>query len=233
MEKANLRVSGEKIIIAALLMILAAEIGKAVWPMAATDSESADAIRMFLAQKSSLKYKLIDSVNLFGFFLLTMSLIATGIRRVRSKWTSIKGIALTIIGLGILLYHVAEIESYKSIGKSLDEIARPNFELLKFRAEQENLPLKARSMLSRMYASDKFLHEGKVVEYISETGVSKKYEPTADDVKFRNVQSNAREIWDYNNKLLPKLYQLWVAVGVISLALGVFSPIRKAPPNMR
>lgn len=233
MKKANLRVSGEKIIIAALLMILAAEIGKTVWPMAASNSESADAIRNFLAQKSSLKYKLIDSANLYGFFLLTMSLIATGIRRVRKKWTNIKGITLTIIGIGIFLYHVAEIESYKSIGKSLDEVARPNFEVMKFRAEQENLPLKARSMMSRMYASDKFLHEGKVVEYISEAGVSKKYEPTADDIKFRNVQNNAREIWDYNNRLLPKLYQLWVAVGVISLALGVFSPIRKEAPNTR
>lgn len=233
MEKANLKIREERIIIAALLMILAAEIGKAVWPIAATNSESADAIRNYFAEKSSIKHMLIDSIDLFGLFLLTMSLIVTGILRLRSKWTNIKGMALTIIGLVILLYHVAEIESYRSIGKTLDNLKRPNFELIKFRAEQENLPLKARSMLTRMYAHDKYLYEGKIVEYVSDSGGTKKYEPTADDVKFRNVQNNSREIWDYNNKRLPKLLQWWIAIGFISLVLGVITPIRKPAPNMR
>jgi hypothetical protein len=232
-EKSILSVKGEKIIIAALLLILATEIGKAVWPMAVTDSESADAIRNFIAQKSSPKNMLIDAVSLFGSFLLTMSLIVTGIRHLRSKWTSIKGIAFTIIGLAILLYHIAEIESYKSIWKTLDDIKRPNLELVKFKAEQENLPLKSKSMLSRMYAHEKYLHEGKNMEYISESGETKRFTPTSDDVKFRNVQNYARKIWNYNNKRLPKLLQWWVAVGSISLVLGVITPIRKAAPNTR
>jgi len=233
MEKALLRMRGEKIIIAALLMILAAEVGKAVWPMTAIDSESADAIRNFIAQKNSPKNMLIDALDLFGFFLLTISLITTGLRCVRGKWKSIKGIALTIIGLGIFVYHIAEIQFYKSIGTGLDDIKRPNYEIAKSRVEQENLPLNVRSKISKVYAQDKYLHDGKIVDYISETGERKFFEPTANDIKLRNAQNNAREIWAYNNRKLPKLFQWWVAVGIISLVLGVFTPIRKVAPNSR
>lgn len=227
------KVRGERIIIAALAMILAVEIGKAVWPMAATDSESADAIRNYITQKSSPVNMLIDKMDLYSYFLLTMSLIATGIRCLRNKWSSIKGILLTIIGLGICLFHLAEIEAYKNIGKTLDEIRPPNYEIIKFRIENENLPLIAKSKWSKMYAKDKYLYEGKRVEYYSETGESKSYEPTADDIRFRNVTNNSREIWDYNNRSLPTLFKWWIAIGLVSLALGVFTPITKAVPNTR
>jgi len=233
MEKVTQGVRGEIIIIAALIMILAAQIGNAVWPMAATDSECADAIRNYIAQKNTTKNVLIDLVGIYGFFLLTMSLIATGIRRIRSKWTSIKGVALVIVGLGVLCYHVVEIKSYQSIGKTLDDIKSPNLEIIKFKAEQQNLPLSKRSKLSKMYAHDKYVYEGKIVEYISDEGESKNYEPSADDIKFRNGQNNAREIWDYNNRRLPKLLQWWVAIGLVSIFLGIFTPIRKAAPNPR
>lgn len=227
------KVRGERIIIAALVMILAAEIGKAFWPMSATDSESADAIRNYIAQKSSPVNMLIDKVELYSYFLLTMSLIATGMRCLRTKWSSIKGILLTIIGLGICLFHLAEIEAYKRIGKTLDDIRPPNYEIIKFRVEQENLPLIAKSKWSKMYAHNKYLYEGKQVEFYSETGDSKIYEPTPDDNKFRNATNNAREIWDYNNRWLPTLFKWWIAVGLVGLALGVFTPITKAVPNTR
>jgi len=227
MIKAILRVRGEKIIIVALIMILAAEIGKTLWPMVATDSESADAIRNYIAQKNTTKNLLIDSVGLYGFFLLTISLISTGIRRVRCKWTNIKGITLVIIGLGVLCYHIVEIESYKAIGKTLDDLKPPNWEYIKIKSEQQSLPLNRRSKLSKMYARDKYMHEGKIVEYISETGVSNKYVPTAEDIKFRNLQNNLREIWAYNNRRLPRLLYWWVAIGIAGILLGVFTPIRK------
>lgn len=161
------RIRGERIIIAALIMILAAEFGKTIWPLATTDSESANAVRNFIAQKNSPKNMLIDALGLYGYFLLTISLIATGIRCLRKKWTSIKGIAMVLIGLCLCLYHLAEIETYKSIGKGLDDIKQPNLEIIKFRAEQENLPINTRSKLSKMYAHDKYLHEGKIVKYTS------------------------------------------------------------------
>lgn len=227
------KVRGERVIIAALAMILAVEIGKAVWPMTATDSESADAIRNYIAQKSSPVNMLIDKMDLYSYFLLTMSLIATGIRCLRNKWSSIKGILLTIIGLGICLFHLAEIEAYKRIGKTFDDIRPPTYEIIKFRVEQENMPLIAKSKWSKMYAHDKYLYEGKKVEFYSETGERKIYEPTPNDNKFRNVMNNSREIWDFNNRSLPTLFKWWIAIGLADLALGVFTPITKAVPNTR
>jgi len=228
MIKAILRIRGEKIIIVALIMILAAEIGKNLWPAAAIDSESADAIRNYITQKNSAKSLFIDSVGLYGFFLLTISLISTGIRRVRCKWTNIKGIALVILGLGVLCYHIVEIKSYMAIGKTLDDINTPNYKYIKLKLEQRNLSLKVRSKLSQMYARDKYRHEGKIVECISETGGSSRYEPTVDDIKSRNLQNNAKEIWDYNNRRLPRLLYWWVAIGILGVILGVFAPVRKA-----
>jgi hypothetical protein len=227
MKKVSLGLRGEKIIIVSLLMILASEIGKVIWPMAATDSESANAIKQYLLEKNSLKNILIDKVELYGYFLLTMSLLASGIRCLRNKWSSVKGILLTIVGLAICLFHLAQIEAYKEIGRTLDAIRPPNYEIIKFRVEQENLPLVARSKWSKMYAKDKYLHEGKEVEYYSESGESKIYEPTADDIKFRDVTKNAKDIWACNNQSLPTLFKWWVAVGLVSFALGVFTPIAK------
>ncbi len=227
MEKAALRIRGEKIIIAALLMILAAEIGKTLWPMAEFDSESVYAVRNYIAQKNSAKSLFIDSLSLYGFFLLTISLISTGIRRVRCKWTNIKGMALILIGLGVLCFHIVEIESYKAIGKGLDALKPPNLERVKLMVERQDIPLNKRSKLSKMYARDKYMHEGKIVEYITETGVSNKYEPTTADIKLRNLQNNAKEIWAYNNRWLPRLLYWWAAVGIAGVILGVFTPIRK------
>jgi len=226
MIKAILRIRGEKIIIVALIMILAAEIGQTVWPMAAIDSESADAIRNYITQKNSAKSLFIDSVGLYGFFLLTISLISTGIRRVRCKWTSIKGIALIIIGLVVICFHIVEIKTYMSIGKTLDSLKPPNMERIKLVLKQQNLPLNKRSKLSKMYARDKYMQEGKIVEYISETGVISRYEPTADDIKSINLQNNVREIWAYNNRLLPRLLYWWVAIGILGVILGVFTPVK-------
>jgi len=228
MIKAILRIRGEKIIIVALIMILAAEIGQTVWPMAELDFGSADAVRNYIAQKNSAKNLLIDSISLYGFFLLTISLISTGIRQVRCKLTNIKGITLVILGLGVLCFHIFEIKSYMAIGKTLDVLRPPNLERIKFMSEQQNIPLNKRSKMSKMYAHDKYIHESKIVEYISETGVSNKYVPTAEDIKFRNLQNNAKEIWAYNNRRLPSLLYWWGATGIAGILLGVFTPIRKA-----
>lgn len=233
MKRTFSKIRGERIIIAALMMILTAEFFKTIWPLDALDFETTNAGHKFIAQSNSIQNTLISLLGLSGIYLLVISLISTGIRLLRNKWLNLKGIAMTMIGLLICLYNLLSIQAHMKIGKGLDNISRPNYEIIKFRLEQEklNLPLKARSKFTKMYASDKYIHEGKIVSYLSESGEIKSYEPTNKEIKTRNSINNAREIWDYNNKTLPILLNMWIAVSIVSLVLGAFTPIRRATPN--
>jgi len=225
------KLRGERLVIVALLMILAAELISNIWPLEYPGANSANSVQKFIAQKSSFQNVLVDRLELFGYFLLVISLISTGIREIRNKWKSFKGITMTIIGVCFCLYHLISIQAYTKIGKTLDELPKPNFEILKSQLNNEKLPLKTKVKLSKMYAHDKFFNEGIIVEYLSDNGEMNRYVPTKEDLEFRKVQSDARDIWDYNNKRLPIVFRLWVAVAVISLLLGVFTPIRMTAPN--
>jgi hypothetical protein len=225
------KLRGERLVIVALVMILVAELISNFWSLEYPGANTANSVQKFIAQKSSFQNVLVDRLELFGYSLLVISLISTGIRQIRNKWTSFKGIAMTIIGVCFCLYHLLSIQAYTKIGKTLDELPRPNFEIMKSQLNNEKLPLKTKVKLSKMYAHDKFFHEGIIVEYLSDSGEMNRYVPTKEDLEFRKVQSDAREIWAYNNKRLPIVFRWWVAVAVTSLLLGVLTPIRMTAPN--
>lgn len=73
------KLRGERLIIAALLMILIAECIATFWQLE----------------------KMRGILETFGFLLLIISLITTGVRATRTKWPSYKGITMTVIGLGL------------------------------------------------------------------------------------------------------------------------------------
>jgi len=217
------KLRGERVIIVALLMILIAECITTLWHL---EKLGAD-------EKFHLQKYLTDLLNSFGYLLLIVSLIITGIRTMRKKWPSYKGIAMTVIGLCMCAIPLLSIQMYKKIGKNLDELPKPNFEMMKSKLDKGDLPLKSKIFLSKMYAHDKYLYEGVIVDYLSDSDVMTRYVPTKEDIELKKLKTETKEIWDYNNKRLHKVFWEWIAVIVIILLLGVLTPIQKTPPNQR
>lgn len=215
------KIRGERFVIAALLMILVAEVFSTFWHLEKLRADDKFHMQCYLA----------ESLELLGFFLLVISLISSGIRKLRVEWKSLKGISMTIIGIGFCLFQLFTIHSYQQIGMTLEELPKPNFEMMKSKLENGNLPLKSRTVLSRMYAHDKFLYEDQIVSYIADNGEKVLYVPTKQDLEFKKLKADVRRIWARNNQNLPVLFRWWIAVAVISLCLGIFTPIKKTAHN--
>jgi hypothetical protein len=83
-----------------------------------------------------------------------------------------------------------------------------------------------------MYAGDKYKYEGNTVEYFTEYGVKLKYQPTKDDLKFREQDVLVKEIWSATQRLARRNFLIWCGITVVSLLLGFLTPVRKKHPTL-
>ena len=111
-------------------------------------------------------------------------------------------------------------------------IPKPNIELLRQNIESHNYDAKLKSKLSKMYARDKYTYEGKTVGYLSETGEKILYQPSKEDIAFREQDVLGKEIWSENRKQSRPKFYCWIAITMISLLLGIFTPVEKKHPTL-
>lgn len=213
------KVRGERLIIIALSMILLAEVVSTIWNL-----ESAGADRRF-----QLQFFLSNSLQNVGFLLLIVSLITTAIRKMRREGLSFTGIAMLLVGLVLCAIPLLSVQMYREIDKSFDENRRPNFLKMENMMKKGDLPDKARCLLSKMYAQDKYLYDGVIVTYLTEDGKEIKYVPTKEDIEFNNLNSVTTQRWQKIAEGLPAFFWSWVGITVLSLMVGVLSPIRTTP----
>jgi hypothetical protein len=106
-------------------------------------------------------------------------------------------------------------------------IRKPDSEILKRNIETHNYDVKLKSKLSLMYAGNKYKYEGKTVEYFGETGEKLQYQPTKEDLKFREQDVLVNEIWGDTQRLARRNFYIWCGITTVSLLLGFFTPVRK------
>jgi hypothetical protein len=217
------KVRGERLIIVALAMILIAEMITTFWHLEKVGADGRFQIQIFLS----------NSFQMLGSLLLIVSLITTGIRKMRRTWPSFMGITMLIAGLCLCAIPLLSVQMYKKIGRNLEEIQRPHFDKMEAMMKRSDLPAVSRIKLSKMYARDKYLHEGAIVSYLTEAGEQTRYVPTKEDIKFKNLKSTTTQKWQEIGKGLPIVFWTWAGIVVISLLVGVLSPIKKTTPNTR
>jgi hypothetical protein len=213
------KVRGERLIIAALIIILITEAISTFWHL---DKLGAD-------EKFHLLIFLVDSLQSFGFFLLVSSLITTGIRKMRSAWSSLKGIAMLLIGLCLCAIPLLSVYMFKQFAREIEELPKPHFDQME--AMMNKGPLNSRIKLSKMYARDKYLYEGVTVYYITENGEQMRYVPTKEDIEFRNLKITTKQNLNNVNKSLPIVSLTWFGIAAASLLMGALTPIQKTAPN--
>lgn len=211
------KVSGERLIIVALAMILIAEAITTFWNLEKVGADRRFQLQIFLS----------NSLQTVGSLLLIVSLITTGIRKMRRTWPSFMGIAMLLVGLCLCAIPLLSVQMYKKVGRNLEEIQRPNFDKMEAMMKKNDLPAVSRIKLSKMYARDKYLYEGAIVSYLTETGEQTLYVPTKEDIEFKNLKSTTTQQWQEIGKGLPIVFWTWAGIAVISLLVGVLSPIKK------
>jgi hypothetical protein len=226
LKKMNIKfptVRGERLIIAALAMILVAEGITTFWHLDKVGADGRFQLQIFLS----------NSLQMFGSLLLIVSLITTGIRKNRNKWPSFTGIAMLLVGLSLCAIPLLSVQMYKKVGKNLEEIQKPNFDKMEAMMKKSDLPLKSRIKLSEMYARDKYLYEGVIVSYLTEAGEQTRYVPTKEDIEFKKLKTTTIQQWKDIGKGLPIVFWTWTGIAAISLLVGALSPIQKTTPNTR
>jgi hypothetical protein len=217
------KVRGERLIIAALAMILIVE---AITTLCHLEKPGADGKFYFWVT-------LVDSLQSFGSFLLIVSLITTGIRKMRRSRSSFLGIAMLLIGLCLCAIPLLSVQMYKKIRKNIEELPKPHFDQMEAIMKKGDLPLDKRTKLSKMYAHDKYLYEGLTVNYLNDNGEEIRYIPTKEDIEFRNLNTTTiQSMKDISNRI-PIITLTWITIPVISLLLGALTPIQKVTPNTR
>jgi hypothetical protein len=217
------KVRGERLIIIALAMILIAEVISTFWNLEKVGADGRFQFQIFLS----------NSLQMVGSLLLIVSLITTGIRKMRRTWPTFIGIAMLLIGLCLCAIPLLSVQMYKKIGRNLDEIQRPSFDKMEAMMKKSDLPANSRIKLSKMYAHEKYLYEGVIVSYVTETGEQTRYVPSKKDIEFRSLKSTTIKQWNDIGKGLPIVFWTWAGIAVISLSVGALSPIQKTTPNTR
>lgn len=159
-------------------------------------------------------------------------MIIFGIRTIRKDGFSIKrvlspGIAILIIIIltGLSLF----------INITMSRIQRDLFyapeslkENLKECLDRKDLPLSQRSEISLMYARQVWKETGDTIEYITSEGEERVYEPSLEEKEKKKKIARTDELLTWTLKGLKRAYIFWPIVAIICVAIGFFSPIKKA-----
>lgn len=222
-----LKYRGEWFVIAGILIAIIASICKDFWPITVPSTITFETWERYKAQQEVWQFRLFDFVESFGFLVLVLSSLITGIRSFRKRGISIKAIAFAIIGLLICLINLYTLYISHSISTSTVNLPKPNMELMQQTLKKPDLPLSDKARLSKQYAHDRYLYYGIKEQYFTESGQIIIYEPTKDDDRFRESQLLAKKMWEDKKKMMPYTLYYWLIVTFTGLLLGFLTPIQK------
>ena len=167
--------------------------------------------------------------------VLAVSTIVFGIRDIRKKGFSLSRFFIPLIGItfcvGIISFGAFSNYFLKDIISDTDDIAIKGYEKV---FNDEDLSLENKFILSKSYAQMIFHQNGSIMKHYSEDGDIILYKPTAKDIKEREELQKYKDIITKSNASIQVSILLWAIIFVISLILGLFTPVSKqsrVPPN--
>lgn len=185
--------------------------------------------RKYSELKHTWQYLVVGQIAWAGNVILAMSFVIIGLRLLRKKLQKIMAVLFLVAGLGICAVTLTKLYFTMTFDYT---IPKPNIELLRQNIESHNYDVKLKSKLSKMYARDKYAYEGKTVEYLSEAGGKILYQPSKEDIAFSEQDVLVKEIWSENRKRSRPNFYCWIAITIISLLLGIFTPVEKKNPTL-
>lgn len=182
-----------------------------------------------LTSNEPWKGQLADNFEMYGLTLALATMIVAGSRAIRRNGFSFKRILVPLIGVGGCLLLAVECYSIHKVLASSDfsEQDKKSLRILESKLTDTDMPLEKKSKWSKLYAQMKFNHEGIKTNYIDPTGKRVDFEPTTKDIEDRNVQIKLKQISQWGKEYPYKAAISWMAVGIVSLLFGLFTPIKR------
>ena len=91
----------------------------------------------------------------------------------------------------------------------------------------EDLPDKHRRYWEKALAKEYYLLYGKLLESTTDQGEKKIYQPTQEDIDFKNKYDSTYSLMGWIMSGLRNAMVLWASVIVFGMLIGLFLPMRK------
>lgn len=177
----------------------------------------------------------ISFLGQLGLMAALLSMIATGTRGIRrvglKSWWSL----WALLGMAPFIAIAIAILSFSMLVNSekpfLNSVARKdNLQVLEKKIEEmkaKKADPKLISKISKIYASEAYLYEGKIVEYIDENGSLSKYQPTEQEIQQRRDWKDMPQKIEEAQK--SRFFEVGIlfAIPLLTVAASILIPMKK------
>ena len=183
-----------------------------------------------LSKQELFPFWIFSIIRDVGLIILMSTMIVSGLRTCRIKGIKSKGLILLSIGLlfniGLTIFSVYIYTNAKYISENLFENTDKAIKIILKKLEEKDLSKENRVSLNNMLAKEYYAQQGKLVNVTGLDGKQKVYEPTHEDIEFKQKFDTGKKQMEW---LMTSFYRsifLWSIVLIISILFGCFTPIK-------
>jgi len=186
---------------------------------------------MAATETESLHHWLLGAIRDASLIIALSAMTITGIRSLRRDGVTIRrcvspasAILLCLSFAGVSLYgHITISQVQRDLFYFPEGITMS----LRKHLDQDELSLPQRSKLTLMYARNIYEETGEIVDYVTVEGKMETYQPSFEEKEHRKTMDRAKDLVAWCLKGLKRAYLLWPVFAIISIAIGLFTPIRR------
>lgn len=165
-------------------------------------------------------------IETIGFIIVVSGTIILSMRKIRIS--GFRSRAVINLGAGIFMaavFIVLSIASYFMFSKFSRSLFWPDHMIAEFerKISESDLDVERKSLFSIIVARNTYYKNGQISSYLDKEGKFGQYQPTAKD---KEVRKNVLFIKS-SVPLCKKNAYLWSGILILSLILGIITPIRK------
>jgi len=189
---------------------------------------------MNLTPKAALFEWLLRAVRDWALTAAIATMIIVGLRLVRKEGLTLRRLILPVVGaciatgcLWVSFYGYRTFVTLPELHRTSDEIRRNIEDHIK----AGNLSLEKKAKRSKFYAYMRFREDGVQINYFTSEGKQELYNPTEEEKKEREDLLKTQKLIKWMTRSLYLSIYFWVVVIVVSLAVGIFTPVKKEHPT--
>ncbi len=170
-------------------------------------------------------------LSLSGLVLAASTSTIVGVRSIRRSGATRAGLTRTLAGLAICIaLTITTAYASRLLSKVRSDFnatfgARSLVKLEQI-VNRSDLSPEKHATWSRMYAQERYYVSGDLIDYVTPDGQTVRFRPTPDDVRSRHERMVLPVLLSGTAANLAAGPVLWIAVALISCALGLLTPVR-------
>ena len=182
-----------------------------------------------LSKEDSFRFWVYSLIRDLGLIILISTMIINGIRSCRINGFKSRAMILLFIGLflniGLTIFSGYTYSKLKYISVNLFDNTDKRIQKMLKKLNEKDLSKEMRIPLNRMLAEEYYVKQGKLINLIDKNGQQKAYEPSKEDVEFKEEYDLGKKNMDWLLKSFYRAIYLCSSLLFISVIIGLFLPI--------